>query len=110
MDQVGKQPINAQRIMSDMQMLLSWMTNIWNQFGLWVSAQPTFVEVAIGVALFYVSLQIFRLIWQALNFLLGGLFAGRSRPLKQPKITVARPHSQGARTTADDEAPPFVFR
>ena len=88
--------------------MLSWIVNSWDKFSIWVANQPTFVEVACGIALFYVALQIVKLLVKLFGFLFAPLletFARftkrkslRSGPLKQKK------------PPPDDDSPPFVFR
>ena len=40
-----------------MEMILNWFVSNWDKFSIWVTNQPTFVEVAFGVGLFYVVLR-----------------------------------------------------
>ena len=91
-----------------MEMIPTWLVNNWDAFSIWVTNQPTFVEVAIGVGLFYAVLQIVKLLYKSLAFLFSGLFTGPRR-FKRKKATPAR---TGATKPApmDDDAPPFVFR
>ena len=91
-----------------MEMTLNWLVSNWDKFSIWVTNQPTFVEVAFGVGLFYVVLQILKVLLQLIAFLFSGLFASPGRIKKRKK--------QPAKTigtkpiTMDDDAPPFVFR
>ncbi len=86
---------------------VNWLAEIWEKFSLWASTQPTFVEVAIGVGLFYVILLIVRAVYRFGAFLVSGLFSGRPR-LKRKRAV--RPQGQTKPITIDDEAPPFIFR
>lgn len=91
-----------------MEMILNWLVSNWDKFSIWVTNQPTFVEVAFGVGLFYVVLQIVKVFYQLLAFLFSGLFASprrfRKRKKKPAKTSGTKP------ITLDDDAPPFVFR
>jgi hypothetical protein len=88
-----------------MDLTLNWLAEVWKTFSLWTSTQPTFVQVAIGMGLFYLVLQALRLMYRFVYFTLAGLLAGRGRPkVKKPPI---RPKKH---VTIDDDAPPFVFR
>ena len=58
-----------------MEAILNRLVNNWDTFSIWVANQPNFVEVAFGVGLFYVALQIVRTIYQVIRFLLSGLFS-----------------------------------
>ena len=91
-----------------MEMIPTWLVSNWDAFSIWVTNQPTFVEVAIGVGLFYVVLQIVKLLYKSLAFLFSGLFAGPRR-FKRRKVAPARP-SGSKPVSMDDDAPPFVFR
>ena len=86
---------------------ISWLAEIWETFCLWASTQPTFVEVAIGVGLFYITLLIVRAIYRFVILLISGLFSGRSR--YQGKRDT-KPQGKTKPITIDDEAPPFIFR
>ena len=89
-------------------MIPTWLVNYWDAFSIWVTNQPTFVEVAIGVGLFYAVLHIVKLLYKSLAFLFSGLFAGpwrfKRKKKAQVRTTAAKPASP------DDDAPPFVFR
>jgi hypothetical protein len=91
-----------------METILNRLVNNWDIFSIWVTNQPTFVEVAFGVALFYVVLQIVRTIYQVIRFLLSGLFSVPRRFQKQKDMRV-NPRSKKS-AAKDEEAPPFVFR
>jgi hypothetical protein len=39
-----------------MEMIPNWLVSNWDKFSIWVTNQPTFVEVAFGVGLFYLVL------------------------------------------------------
>jgi len=88
--------------------MLSWIVNIWDKFGLWVTNQPTFVEVACGIGLFYIALQIVKLLFKLFLFLFARLPATSWRFKKQKNL------HPGARkqkkSPSDDDSPPFVFR
>jgi hypothetical protein len=86
---------------------VNWLAEIWEKFSLWASTQPTFVEVAIGVGLFYVVLLIVRAAYRFIAFLISGLFSGRTR-FKRKRDT--KPQGKTKPITIDDEAPPFIFR
>ena len=91
-----------------MEMIPNWLVNNWDAFSIWVTNQPTFVEVAIGVGLFYAVLQIVKLLYKFLAFIFAGLFSGPRR-IKRRRTTPAR--TSGTKPASmDDEAPPFVFR
>ena len=91
-----------------MEPILNQLVNNWDIFSIWVTNQPTFVEVAIGVGLFYAVLQIVKAIYQVIMFLLSGLFSVPHRFKKQKDMRV-KPHRKKSATT-DEESPPFVFR
>jgi hypothetical protein len=91
-----------------MELTLSWVARSWDKFSIWVTNQPTFVEVAIGIALFYVVLQIFKALFHIVAFLLGSLLATPSRFKKQKDLRPTKPSSKPI--TLDDDTPPFVFR
>ena len=88
--------------------MLNWILNIWDKFSVWVAVQPTFVQVACGIALFYVALQIAKLIYQLIVFLLSPLVATPKRFKKQKDLRPG-PRRQKA-ASSDDDSPPFVFR
>ena len=91
-----------------MEMIPNWLVSNWDKFSIWVTNQPTFVEVAFGVGLFYVVLQIVRMLYNLLAFLFSGLFTGPRRFKKRKKKPT---QTSGKRpVTMDDDAPPFVFR
>ena len=79
----------------------------WEKFSLWASTQPTFLQVALGVALFYVIFFIVRAIFKFVFFILSGLFSGRPRLSRKRS---AKPQRQTKPITIDDDAPPFIFR
>jgi hypothetical protein len=85
----------------------NWLAEIWQKFTLWASTQPTFVEVAIGIGLFYILLLIVRATYRFFAFLLSGLLPGRSR-FRRKRDT--KPQGKTKPITIDDEAPPFIFR
>ena len=91
-----------------MEVILIRLVNSWDIFSIWVTNQPTFVEVAFGVGLFYVILQIVTALYKVIMFLLSGLLSFPRRFKKQKDMRV-KPHSKKPAAT-DEEAPPFVFR
>ena len=91
-----------------MDMTPTWLVNNWDKFSIWVTNQPTFVEVAFGVGLFYAVLQIVRMLYKMLAFLFSGLFAGPRRFKKRNKKRALT--SSAKPVSVDDDAPPFVFR
>lgn len=93
---------------SEMETILNRLVNNWDIFSIWVTNQPTFVEVAFGVGLFYVVLQIIRTIYHIIMFLLSGLFSVPRRFKKQKDMRV-KPRQKKSAVT-DEEVPPFVFR
>jgi hypothetical protein len=88
--------------------MLNWLVSNWDKFSIWVTNQPTFVEVAFGVGLFYVVLQGLKMIFKLLVFFFSGLFSGPRRLKKKRKIPAK--NSGPKPVTLDDDAPPFVFR
>ena len=91
-----------------MEMIFNQLANNWDMFSIWVTNQPTFVEVAFGVGLFYVVLQTVKALCKVIMFLLSGL-SSVPRRLKKQKDMRVRPRSKKP-AAADEEAPPFVFR
>jgi hypothetical protein len=87
---------------------INWLVEAWTSFSLWTSTQPTFLQVAMGMGLFYAVLQLFRLIYRVVYFTLSGLFAGRGRP--KLKKDFKPPSRSKKHVSIDDDAPPFVFR
>ena len=91
-----------------MEMILNWLVSNWDKFSIWVTNQPMFVEVAFGIGLFYVVLQIVKALYKLLIFLFSGLFV---RPKRFQKKKNLRTKPSGDKpVTLDDDAPPFVFR
>ena len=91
-----------------MEMIPTWLVSNWDKFSIWVTNQPMFVEVAFGVGLFYVVLQIVRMSYKLLWFLFSGLFTGPRRFKKSKKKPT---QTSGKKPVPmDDDAPPFVFR
>ncbi len=89
--------------------MLNWFVNIWDKFSLWVTGQPTFVEVAFGVGLFYAALQIAKAIFRLIAFLFSSLSAATPAHFKKQKSQRPRIRSP-KKPPPDDESPPFVFR
>ena len=87
---------------------LTWIIGNWDKFCIWVTNQPTFVEVAFGVGLFYIVLQIVKAIYRLIAFLTSGLFSVPVRTKKQKDIR-SKPRRKKT-ITQDDDTPPFVFR
>ncbi len=83
------------------------IADFWEKFSLWASTQPTFLQVAIGVALFYIVLLIIRAIFKFAVFIISGLFSVRPR-LSRRKT--AKPQRQTKPIAIDDDVPPFIFR
>ena len=94
--------------MEVMEAVINRLVNNWNIFSIWVTQQPTFVEVAFGIGLFYVVLQIVRAFFKVIMFFLSGLSSIPRRFKKQKDMRV-KPRRKKSATT-DEEAPPFVFR
>ena len=91
-----------------MEIFPNWLVSNWDKFSIWVTNQPTFVEVAFGVGLFYVVLQIAKTLYKLFAFISSGLFARPGRFKKRKKKSV---QTSGTKpVTLDDDAPPFVFR
>jgi hypothetical protein len=91
-----------------MEMILNWLVSNWDKFSIWVTNQPLFVEVAFGVGLFYIVLQIVKALYKLLVFLFSGLFV-RPRRFQKKKNFRTKPSGKKP-VTLDDDAPPFVFR
>ena len=91
-----------------MDLTLNWLVEAWKAFSIWTSAQATFVQVAFGMGLFYLVLQLWRLFYRISVYILTGLFTGRHRPHK--KKNLKPPNRAKKQVTLDDDAPPFVFR
>ena len=90
-----------------MTLMVNWLAEIWGKISLWVSNQPVFVEVAIGIALFYVVLLLSRAVFKLIVSLISSLFSGR------PRFRIKRavsPQGQSKPLKSDDETPPFIFR
>ena len=91
-----------------MNITINWLIEAWSSFSLWTSTQPTFLQVALGMGLFYVVLQLLRLLYRVVYITLSGLFAGRGRTkVKKDFKPPSRPKKH---ISLDDDAPPFVFR
>ena len=91
-----------------MEVTLIWLIGIWDKFCIWVTNQPTFVEVAFGVGLFYLTLQIVKAVFKLIAFLLSGVF---SVPLRSKKQKDMRSKPRRKKTSPrGDDTPPFVFR
>jgi hypothetical protein len=88
--------------------MLNWILNTWDKFSMWVGAQPNFVQVAFGIALFYVALHLVKLLSKPIIFLLSP-FAATPRRFKKQKDLRPKPRKQKA-AASDDDSPPFVFR
>ena len=91
-----------------MEVTLTWLIGIWDKFCIWVSNQPTFVEVAFGVGLFYLILRIVKTLYAFIAFLLSGLFSVSLRSKKQKDLRY-KPRRKKT-ISKDDDTPPFVFR
>jgi hypothetical protein len=88
--------------------MLSWLVNNWDKFSIWVTNQPTFVEVACGIGLFYVALQIVKLFLKLFVLLFSPLLETPLRFKKQKNMRPARRKQKNS--PSDDDTPPFVFR
>ena len=88
--------------------MLSWIVNTWDKFSIWVTNQPTFVEVAFGIGLFYVTLQAVKLLYKLFVFLFSSLLAISARYKKQKSLGPGLRKQKTA--PPDDDSPPFVFR
>ena len=86
---------------------MNFIVENWEKFSLWASTQPTFLQVALGIALFYVAYLALRTVYKVTFFIISGLFSGRPR-FSRKRAT--RPQRQTKPITIDDEAPPFIFR
>jgi hypothetical protein len=86
---------------------MTLIADFWEKFSLWASTQPTFLQVAIGLALFYIALLITRAIFKFAFFIISGLFSGRPRLSRR---RTAKPPRQTKPITIDDDVPPFIFR
>ena len=91
-----------------MEILLNWFVSNWDKFSIWVTNQPTFVEVAFGVGLFYGVLLTLKGLFKLMGYLFSGIFSGSRRSRKIRKK--AAKSSSTKPVTMDDDAPPFVFR
>ena len=91
-----------------MEAMLIWFTDNWDKFSSWVANQPTFVEMAFGVGLFYLALQVLKAIYKLSAFILAGLITAPGRFKKQKDVRT-KPRSKKP-VTLDDDTPPFVFR
>jgi hypothetical protein len=90
-----------------MDIALKWIAEIWDKFSIWTATQPTFVEVAIGVGLFYVVFLIIRAVIKIMIYLLSSLFSARPRFKRKAAV---RAQGQSKTAASDDDAPPFIFR
>ena len=91
-----------------MEAILNILINNWDSFSLWVTNQPTFVEVAFGVGLFYVVLLIVKAAFKVIVFLFSGLFSVPGHFKKQKDLRTKIHNKKPVNT--GEEAPPFVFR
>ena len=91
-----------------MDLTLNWLAEVWIAFSLWASTQPTFVQVALGMGLFYLVLYFLRLLYRFVHYTLAGIFAGAGR--SKIKKDMKPPNRAKRHVTLDDESPPFVFR
>jgi hypothetical protein len=91
-----------------MDLTLNWLVEVWNAFSLWTSTQPTFVQVAFGMGLFYLVLNFFRLLYRFVHYTLTGIFTGAGR--SKIKKDMKPPNRAKKYVTMDDDSPPFVFR
>ena len=91
-----------------MDLTLNWLLDLWKTFSIWTSTQPTFIQVALGMGLFYVVLKVARFFYRVMVYALTGLFTGRSQTVK--KKDFKKPNRAKKHISMDDDAPPFVFR
>jgi hypothetical protein len=91
-----------------MDLTINWLIEVWSTFSLWTSTQPTFVQVAFGMGLFYAVLLLLRLLYRFIHLGVSGLFVGRGRPKVQKDFKP--PNRAKKHISIDDDAPPFVFR
>ena len=91
-----------------MDLTINWLTDLWSTFSLWTSTQPTFVQVAFGMGLFYGVWLFLRLLYRVVYLGVSGLFAfgGRAKVKKGYKA----PNHPEKHVTLHDNAPPFLFR
>ena len=87
---------------------VNWLIETWKAFSVWTSTQQIFIQVAFGMGLFYLALQLWRLVYRFCVYILTGLFAGRGQP--RAKKDLKPPSRAKKHVTMDDDAPPFVFR
>jgi hypothetical protein len=87
---------------------LNWLVEGWTTFSVWASSQPTFLQVFLGMGLFSLVLQLWRLAYRTSVYIVTGLFAGRGRP--RTKKDLKQPKREKKNVGMDDDAPPFVFR
>ncbi|MDX1707629.1 MAG: hypothetical protein R3274_03440 [Desulfobacterales bacterium] len=91
-----------------MELTLNWLVEGWGAISTWASTQPIFVQVAFGMGLFYLILQLWHLFFRVSLYVVSALFSGRERVPKKkdpkPPIRSQKP------APLDDDAPPFVFR
>lgn len=88
--------------------MLTWIETIWGQISVWITSQPTFVEVACGIGLFYTVLKVIKLIYRLFAVFISPLL---SRPVRFKKQKDLRPKPRSANSAPqDDDSPPFVFR
>jgi hypothetical protein len=88
--------------------MLNWILTTWDKISMWIAAQPTFVQVAVGIALFYAALQTAKLLYKLVAYLLAPLMATPRRFRKQQDLR-SKPRRPKA-AAPDDDSPPFVFR
>ena len=93
---------------TQMEAMLILLTNNWDKFCSWVADQPTFVEMAFGVGLFYLALQVLKAFYKLSVFILSGLISVPGRFEKQNDMRT-KPRRKKT-VTRDDDSPPFVFR
>ena len=91
-----------------MDFTINWLIELWSSFSLWTSTQPTFIQVALGMGLFYVVLLFLRLVYRFIHISVSGLFAGLGRP--RVKKDFKPPNRTKKDVIMDDDAPPFLFR
>lgn len=88
--------------------MFSWIVNSWETFSTWVTNQPTFVEVACGIGLFYIVLQIVKLAIKFFVLLFAPLLETSVRFAKRKNLQPGPGRQK--KSPPDDDSPPFVFR
>ena len=88
--------------------MINWLIELWSTFSLWTSTQPTFVQVALGMGLFYLVVLLLRLLYRFVFISVSGLFAGLGRPRVKKDFKPPTPTKKDV--SMNDDSPPFLFR